>query len=135
MNKIVSLTRHPLNIDQINLLKQLFGDGVEVETKSVFFSDAEHFTSLVEGQTVAAVVPAHLLMKAMVGGVNTRIITWVADEEARKRNNFACRGLSVFELENGMVVASQDLETQPTVENSFKDNQEFPYGGEPDTDN
>lgn len=129
---IDNFSRHPLSVDQITAIREMFGDEVVIgEPQAPFFEDAVHFSSCVSGRIASVVAPADFLLEAQTDGLlakGTVLLFWRADQEARKRGNHASRALLRFTLmDSGWVKDSVSID--PTVEISFKDGAVYKYKG------
>ena len=129
---IRNFSRHDLNADQFDLLKKIFGDDVEVSPPlKPFFRSAKHLARSINGATSCLVAPSSLLLEAMAESLldEATIIAWVADEDARERGRFACRGMNVFWISlTGGVVWDASQTCSPTVEQNLRTGEVFPYG-------
>jgi hypothetical protein len=144
MTKILNFSRHPFNADQKTILKEN-GFDFSDEVLAPFFKDGQDFLTQVDGTTASVVVPSHILLEAISEPKNSEIfsfsiLSWEADAEARKRGNFAVRGLKKTRItrfkntERGgtdLVIFTKTLSAnfKPTEENSFSTGEAKPYGG------
>lgn len=104
--KVRNISRHPLNIEQKNVLVARFCSFVRIgEPENIFFNTPEDFRNLVEGTTpgdvLAAVVPTHILLSALSQPLpvpEIRLLTWHAHPEARQQGGFGLAGYSLFNI-------------------------------------
>lgn len=157
--KIENYLRHPFNIDQVDAIRRVFPDAEIGKPLKPFFDDASDFIAKVGGKTSSAVVPGDIFRdcwaRQSFGSmyddpsgsgipVNTVIIGWRTDLEARKRGRFAVRGIVVHEWQKvifsancagepdcyGAIVMPVEIirvDLVPTVESDFRTGEEFPY--------
>jgi hypothetical protein len=131
MMEIRNFSRHPFSTDQAKALRKVFGEVVLGEPEAPFFKDAEDFASKISGTVASAIVPMEILLDALSEGLlndETTLITWRADQDARNRGRFASRNVSICRLMGGKWEKTHSESLEPTVEVSFKDGKEFPYG-------
>ena len=130
MAEVKNFSRHDFNADQVRVLPELFPGAELGAPLAPFFKSAEDFASKVSGTTSSVVVPMEIMLDALSAGLladGTILITWRADEEARKRGRFASRGVAAYRLREGRweKVVSRDM--VPTVEVGFQDGMVVPY--------
>lgn len=126
---VKNFSRHKFNKDQENILMEL-GYKYDDEVLNPFFKDAIDFAQQTNGSICSLVAPLGIVLECIALGeqYSSRILIWKADKDARARNRFATRGVTIFSIHNGAVYKTGDIVYTPTVENDFQTGEEFEYG-------
>lgn len=128
---IKNYSRHKFNIDQKNILNEI-GYKYNDEVLNTFFQSAIDFARQTNGEVCSLVAPLGIVLECIAMGeqYSSRILVWKADKNARNRNHFAVRGVTIFNIHNGSVYKTGEVAWTPTVENDCQSGEEFLYGGE-----
>lgn len=123
-----NISRHPLLEDQKKILMEWGIDEVG-DPENIFFENSQQFFDTINDQICCVVAPMDLLLDALNMGVSTTLIVWKADQNARQRKNFACRGAKKYIIENGKVVHVDEINITPTQEINFYTGEISEYQG------
>ena len=133
MITVQNVSRHNLNRDQIALVTEWVGSGEFEVTppQKPFFTSAGDVVGRLSGKVSVAVVPMALLLEAIWDlEPGTTILTFEADQAARKRGRFAASGMSVFVWDEHGPQLTWRRAYSPTVEQDFRTGEVFPYAGD-----
>ena len=129
--EVKNFSRHGFSTDQRTVLVEMF-PGTELGApQAPFFKGSEDFGAKVSGTTSSVVVLMEILLDALSEGLledGTVLLTWRADEAAKKRARFAARGIAAYRLGGGRWEKILSRSIEPTVEVGFQDGKEVPYG-------